>query len=410
MSLRSLFCVLLLIGGMGDAAAQEASPGSLAQRRADVMHEALIGIWRSRIGNRSLSIRLADDGHLVLDDRAGRWRVTPDGQLELKLADAEDRLTASFANGQLSLSGGGLPQAMTFTRDPALSEFMIGWFGLEANSYAQRGMRLLAILVWIAGAHLLIAVIQVLGRWVIFSQWGPLRVAFRQRPQRASTLLSLILNTCKYIVYGIGIGFVLNTFDVDYTTYLASLSVIGLAIGFGSQGLVQDMVTGMFIIIEGQFHVGDIVELSGQIGRVEEMGLRMTRLRTILGQVVTIPNRSIATVVRYGDGLHVEVTFILPSEAQITRAREATSTVLADIVQQFPAAFLQVDEPRPSSASEGRQVFTIPMSIWPGQQSILDQHLLPRLKSALPADTFGDMAASFDWHFVRPARLSHRPS
>lgn len=96
------------------------------------------------------------------------------------------------------------------------------------------------------------------------------------------------------MVYFAALGFILGELGVNYTAYLASLSVIWLAVGFGSQGLVQDVVTGFFIIFEGQFDVGDMVEMSGQTGLVEELGLRMTRLRNYLGELISVPNRNIA--------------------------------------------------------------------------------------------------------------------
>ena len=67
--------------------------------------------------------------------------------------------------------------------------------------------------------------------------------------------IALVVNLIKYVIYFTAFGFILSELGINYTTYIASLSVVGLAIGFGSQGLVQDMVTGMFIIFEEQFDV-----------------------------------------------------------------------------------------------------------------------------------------------------------
>jgi len=287
--------------------------------------------------------------------------------------------------------------------DPDLGDFLVGWLGIEASSPLHRWHRLIAIVAWLVTARLTLWLVQAVGRLAILSSWGPFRFVFPRQPLRAATLLSLLVNSAKYVLYGVGLGFVLSTFDVDYTTYIASLSVIGLAIGFGSQGLVQDMVTGLFILVESQFDVGDVVEVSGQTGVVQEMGLRMTRLRTIQNQMVTIPNRSIATVARYGPrGLQVELT-VSPAQAdQAGDVAAVVGQVVADVRQQFPAALMATLEPRIDRRESGRCVVRTDIDLWPGQQTLIDQQLLPRLRAALPADPYGDTASTAAWHFDRP--------
>ena len=381
-----------------------------------VLQDALRGAWRSRMNDRSLILSLRADGALLLDKQSGTWRVNSEGKLEMTINGQSDVLSTAFANGQLTLSGAPLAQPMVFSRDPGLGEFMFGWMGIEPSSTWHRVLRVVAIFVWITMARLAIWLTQQVGRAIIMSQRGPLRWIFPQRPLRASTILSLILNTCKYIMYGIGFGFILNTFEVDYTTYLASLSVIGLAIGFGSQGLVQDMVTGIFILLENQFDVGDLVEVSGQIGVVQEMGLRMTRLRTIQGQSVTIPNRSIATVACYGqDGLHADLSIQCKVPEQQTELMNVVNKVVSEFAEQFNAAVLSVDPCRVSTEATAdeeagtHQVIRCDVNMWPGQQALLDQQLLPRLRTALPADLFADSVSTLAWHFDRPpATLNFR--
>ena len=98
---------------------------------------------------------------------------------------------------------------------------------------------------------------------------------------------------------------VLQELGVNLTAYLASASIIGLAISFGSQGLVQDIVAGLTLISSDAMDVGDLVEIAGTvvvIGRVEEIGLRFTRMVNFLNQQVLIPNRTIANVSRFPRG------------------------------------------------------------------------------------------------------------
>ena len=100
-------------------------------------------------------------------------------------------------------------------------------------------------------------------------------------------------------------GLVLQEFGVNLTAYLASASVVGLAISFGSQGLVQDIVIGLTLIFWDAMDVGDMVEITGTtnvIGRVEEIGLRFTKLINFYNQEVFVPNRTIANVSRFPHG------------------------------------------------------------------------------------------------------------
>ena len=92
---------------------------------------------------------------------------------------------------------------------------------------------------------------------------------------------------------------------MNLTAYLASASILALAISFGSQGLVQDIVISLTLIFSDAMDVGDMVEIAGTVvvvGRVEEIGLRFTTLRNFYNQAVFIPNRTIANVSRFPHG------------------------------------------------------------------------------------------------------------
>ena len=114
-------------------------------------------------------------------------------------------------------------------------------------------------------------------------------------PQR--TLHSLFLSLFNYTMY-FAIGMmVLSALGVDVSSLLAVAGVSGVAIGFGCQTLVKDFVSGLFLWIEGRINVGDVVTVGGQTGTVESMALRTTTLRGIDGNLFTIPNGDIRTVI-----------------------------------------------------------------------------------------------------------------
>ncbi len=124
---------------------------------------------------------------------------------------------------------------------------------------------------------------------------GPLRHSER----REKTLVKLLKNTLSYVVYFSAILAVLSEFRIDVKGLLAGAGVLGLAVGFGAQSLVKDVITGFFIILEDQFSVGDYVKIGIAEGIVEEIGLRTTKIKSFTGEVYILPNGTIIQVVNY---------------------------------------------------------------------------------------------------------------
>ncbi|MEC1652465.1 mechanosensitive ion channel family protein [Bacillus vallismortis] len=119
---------------------------------------------------------------------------------------------------------------------------------------------------------------------------------------RAYTLQSLTLNICSYILIFIFFVMVLDLFHYDPSALLAGAGIVGLAVGFGAQGLVSDIVTGFFILLEKQLDVGDYITVSTFDGIVEQVGLRTTQIRSFDGTLHYIPNRNITNVSNHSRG------------------------------------------------------------------------------------------------------------
>ena len=120
-------------------------------------------------------------------------------------------------------------------------------------------------------------------------------LARRMREQRAQTLGGLFTNVAFIFVSTITLLTILSIF-INIGPLLASVSVVGLAISFGAQSLVKDIISGTFMLIEGQFGIGDVVRVGDTAGMVEKMTLRTTVLRDLHGVVHTIPNGEITRV------------------------------------------------------------------------------------------------------------------
>jgi small conductance mechanosensitive channel len=121
-------------------------------------------------------------------------------------------------------------------------------------------------------------------------------VVAARRKQRAGTMSGVLKSIVTFIVVAVVGTMVLSELGVDIAPIIASAGILGIALGFGAQSLVKDFLAGIFIFIEDQYGVGDVVDLGEATGTVEVVTLRMTRLRDINGTVWYVPNGEIVRV------------------------------------------------------------------------------------------------------------------
>lgn len=155
---------------------------------------------------------------------------------------------------------------------------------------------------------------------------------------RRATFFRLMLSIVRYVVAFVAALMILAEFHIHTGPLLASAGVIGLAVSFGAQGLVQDIVTGLFLLYEDQFVVGDSITLPtlSLSGTVEEVGIRVLRLRGPGGELISVPNRLILDVKNHSRGQPTSVSIgipVAPSEdpGRVRRALEtAVQRMAAD--------------------------------------------------------------------------------
>ncbi len=119
---------------------------------------------------------------------------------------------------------------------------------------------------------------------------------------RSKTLEKLSINVYSYVLGFILIATIFGLLNINLAPLIAGAGIIGLAIGFGAQGLVSDIVTGFFLLIEKQIEVDEYVTAGGMNGVVEEIGLRTTQIRSFDGTLNFVPNRHINTVSNHSRG------------------------------------------------------------------------------------------------------------
>ena len=114
--------------------------------------------------------------------------------------------------------------------------------------------------------------------------------------QRADTIASIVSRTIRVAVWTIALVMILREIGFDVAPILAGAGIVGLAVGFGAQNLVRDVISGLFMLIENQLSVGDVVVINGTGGLVEQVNLRTTVLRGLDGTVHVFPNGAITTM------------------------------------------------------------------------------------------------------------------
>jgi small-conductance mechanosensitive channel len=210
-----------------------------------------------------------------------------------------------------------------------------------------------------------------------------------ERTKRARTLSALIQRTLSAAVVSIAALMILRELDVDITPVLTGAGIVGLAVGFGAQTLVRDIISGFFLILEDQARVGDVAIVNGQGGLIEAVNLRTIVLRDEEGTVHVFPNGEIKTLAnRSKDFSYFVFNLALPFDADPddvgATLREIATTLAED--EQFrphilaPFELYGVDAIEPGQFKLKGRIKTVPLKQW-----LVGREFLGRVTKALRA-------------------------
>ena len=167
----------------------------------------------------------------------------------------------------------------------------------------------------------------------------------KPKNNRARTLISLAKNMLRYAVILAAICVALTIFNVDIVTILAGLGILALIIGFGAESLIADIVTGMFILIDNQYNIGDIIEVDGFRGTVTEINVRSTVLTDVGGNIKIINNSDMKNVLNRSDNSSKSISdFPIPYETDITELEKQIPARLQEIYENNQPLMLKVPE------------------------------------------------------------------
>lgn len=240
----------------------------------------------------------------------------------------------------------------------------------------------IAIVVWVAHRFSHKVVVRLVETLVV--QHGD--DSKEDEEKREQTLVRIFHGIITVVLWAVTILMILSELGVDIAPLIAGAGVVGIAVGFGGQYLIKDLVTGLFLILENQYRVGDGVEIAGLSGKVEDITLRVTKLRDLDGVIHNIPHGEVTTVSNKTKGFgRINLDIGIAYEANIDAAIAVINKIgqemakdleYKDDIEEAPV-FLRVNNLGDSSVD-----LKVVATVEPGTQFALAGVLRKRIKEA----------------------------
>ena len=250
-------------------------------------------------------------------------------------------------------------------------------------------LRILFIVVLTVAAHFAVKAIrrfsQYLLRMKIDSKTTTEASLTRSYPKLA-TIITLLVSAGTFTIYFVAVGMILREFKISLTAYFASATVIGLAVGFGLQGFVQDVVIGLTLIFSDALNIGEMVKLGDEIGKVDTIGLRFTALINLHGQRILIPNRNIAVISQFRGGcIRAYVDIQLPQQINENEMTQTIHAIAKGMYHQHKSIILAAPEIFGiKEIKDGHwRYLRIKVKLWPGQIKIVEETFKERVVQVL---------------------------
>ncbi|HLP59423.1 MAG TPA: mechanosensitive ion channel domain-containing protein, partial [Candidatus Deferrimicrobium sp.] len=244
--------------------------------------------------------------------------------------------------------------------------------------------------LWVLGCaalviFLLIALTGKIGKKIVGKVMGSDKLE-PQRKQRYHTLSAIILSLIKVGIWIMVILWIFRELQVDYGPFLVAAGGISLAVGFGAQSLVKDVVTGFFLLMEEQFALGDFIEINGKTGTVEKISLRTIKFRSLDGTLNIIPNGNINNV---SNKTYQWSRAVVKVVVSYNHQPEKVLSILKDVCREMEAdpawKCILIEEPTPQgiiSFGNSAVEFRVLAKTRPGDQWAVERELHIRIKNA----------------------------
>jgi small conductance mechanosensitive channel len=268
-----------------------------------------------------------------------------------------------------------------------LGDAIARWTALEGAT-AHLLARLLAVLV--TAALLLVAYRLALGLLTRVVHTRPLVETARLR-----TLASLVTSLLQWVVGFVAVILLLRELGIDVLPIIVSAGVLGLAIGFGAQSLIRDVITGFFLLFEGLLHVGDVVQIGATTGAVESIGLRVTTVRTEDGALRVVPNGQIVEFANYSaGGVRAIVDVPVSRDVPVEQALAVLAEVGAGWAGESGAALEQPTVPGIIGFGGGELVLRLTVRVEAEHRAAAEAELRRRIKAAFDRHHWSPIGAA----------------
>ncbi len=219
---------------------------------------------------------------------------------------------------------------------------------------------------------------------------SPLRDPSPRSEQRAETLAGVTVSLVRIFVWTVAVLLVLDELGLNLGPLLAGVSIVGVAVGFGAQSLVKDFLSGFFILVEDQYAVGDVITIAEVTGTVEEINLRVTRMRASDGTVWFVPNGEIRKVGNSAkEWSRSIVDVIIPNKADLAAATAAIAEEAAALAREPAWVEAVLEDPEVLGVeSLGADNVTLRVStkITPSHRAPFAREMRSRITSRLQRD------------------------
>lgn len=212
-----------------------------------------------------------------------------------------------------------------------VQEFMYGIFG-NMNDVAEMVKLDWSALFQLVIMAIILLLVRELCNWLL-EKYNP-------KTPRAATMKNLITSALKYILAFVAAFWALAIIGVNVSTLFASVGVMALIIGFGAESLIADVITGLFMIFENQYNVGDIIELDGYRGTVVNIAIRTTSIEDGGGNIKIFNNSDVRNIVNLSaDSSRAVCDIPIPYEADIDEAEKVIEKLCEELTHEHPTVF-----------------------------------------------------------------------
>lgn len=271
-----------------------------------------------------------------------------------------------------------------------LKDKILAWLTDEAMWMHILSSAIRVIIIFILTRIVIRIVYKMIDRFLLRQEKSRIQVNAR----RFVTVGELLKNVTSFVCNFVMILIILAEFQFKLGPLLAGAGVLGLAIGFGAQSLVKDVITGFFIIFEDQFAVGDVIKSGEYRGTVEVIGLRTTRVRGFNGEIYIIPNGLITSVTNFSLSNSLAVVDLpVKNEQQLQDTIALIQAALSNIMDRCPDVKGTPDVLGIQSLSTSEYVVRIAAECNPNARETVERRILTDIKQAIEARDNGQERA-----------------